>query len=183
MTKILIVVDMQKDFVTGVLGTPEAQAIVPAVAARIDQAHRDAEPVYFTFDTHLPDYLQTQEGTYLPVEHCIRDTEGHGLADGIAQACTGADILVEKPTFGSERLAELLANYALREGEPSGRGLQIELSGVCTDICVVSNALLIKARLPEAKLIVQAHLCAGVTPEKHECALEVLRSCQVEVLP
>lgn len=183
MESMLIVVDMQRDFVTGALGTEEARAIVPAVAERIRQARSAGENVYFTFDTHQPGYLETAEGVALPVEHCIEGTEGHALAEGIRQMRTEGDVAVKKPTFGSEQLAELLGQAAQRGGYPDGRGLRIELCGVCTDICVITNALLIKTHLPEAWVTVQAHLCAGVTTEKHEAALMVMRSCQIHVLP
>ncbi len=170
MKKLLIVIDMQKDFIDGALGTPEAAAIVPRVREKI--LSYPPEMVYATMDTHGEDYLSTQEGRFLPVTHCIRGTEGWALEASLAPLVP-RDHIFEKPSFGSLRLARALA--ALPEvGE-------IELIGVCTDICVVSNALLLKAYLPEVKLRLDAACCAGVTPEKHLAALETLRSCQVEV--
>lgn len=173
--KILIVVDMQNDFVDGALGTPEAQAIVPAVAEKIRayRADPDAE-VLATLDTHTPDYLSTQEGRLLPVPHCIRETDGWQLAPTVAEALGGAP-RIEKPTFGSVTLARLLVEKNAQEP------ISVEFVGLCTDICVVSNALLIKAALPEVPITVDSRCCAGVTPEKHLAALETMRSCQIAV--
>lgn len=182
--KLLIVIDMQNDFVTGALGSPEAQAIAERVAERICAAAREGEQVIFTQDTHGADYAATHEGRLLPVAHCLRGSEGWRLAPAIEAAraqCPGART-VEKATFGSVELAHSLAAEAASAGLSGGRGVDIELCGLCTDICVVSNALLLRAALPEAELSVRAELCAGVTPAKHEAALEVMRSCQVQVL-
>ncbi len=181
MKPILLVIDMQQDFVTGCLGTPEARAIVPAVARRVGQAKANGETVIFTLDTHQQDYLETAEGKSLPVAHCISGSEGHALIPELAPFAREARV-TEKPTFGSLWLMGELAGMARAYGSPEGQGMVIELCGVCTDICVVTNALLIKTRLPEAQLIVHADLCAGVTPEKHVAALDVLRSCQVRVI-
>ncbi len=182
MIDILIVVDMQKDFVSGALGSPEARAIVPAVCARMQQASKEGTPVVLTLDTHEADYMDTREGRFLPVPHCIRGTEGWALESEIAKACTRGMLSFEKPTFGSTQLMHYVCNLAGAKGYVNGKGMTVELCGVCTDICVVSNALLIKAALPEADLIVRSALCAGVTPEKHEAALETMRSCQIQVL-
>ena len=181
MTDILIVVDMQRDFVTGPLGSAEARAIVPAVAARIRRAAEEGTQVVFTLDTHDTDYMETREGRFLPVPHCIQGSEGWSLEPEIAQECRRGMISFEKPTFGSTALMHHVAALAGAKGCVNGKGLRVELCGVCTDICVVSNALLLKAALPEADLVVDSALCAGVTPEKHAAALETLRSCQVEV--
>lgn len=181
MADLLIVVDMQRDFVSGPLGSAQAQAITPAVAARIRRAKAEGAQVIFTLDTHEADYLSTREGRLLPVAHCIRDTEGWALEPAIAAECARGMISFEKPTFGSRQLMEYVVRWAESFGAPDGGGLTIELCGVCTDICVVSNALLIKAALPEADLVVDSALCAGVTPQKHEAALETMRSCQIEV--
>ena len=178
MTDLLIVVDMQADFVTGALGTAEARAIVPAVAQRIRRAREEGTRVLFTLDTHTSDYLSTREGQLLPVTHCVRDTPGWQLVPELSAERTQDMALIEKPTFGSTALAHLAARQAKT---PGGAGMVIELCGVCTDICVVSNALLLKAALPEAELIVDSRLCAGVTPEKHTAALETMRSCQIDV--
>lgn len=171
----LIVIDMQNDFVDGALGTPEAQAIAPDVV----RAVRDFDgEVVFTYDTHTEDYLATQEGAKLPVPHCIKGTPGWELTPELDELRRERDARTfEKPTFGSVELARWL-----RERDAENPIASIELIGVCTDICVVSNALLIKAVLPEVPVSVDAALCAGVTPEAHEAALATMRSCQVEVL-
>lgn len=174
--KMLIVVDMQNDFIDGSLGTKEAQAIVPAVAARIREYRAAGCPVVATQDTHGEDYLDTREGKYLPVRHCIRGTEGWQIRPEILSLLQDCPI-VEKPTFGSVRLPELV-----REWAKDADKLSLELIGLCTDICVVSNALLLKASFPEADLSVCAACCAGVTPQKHEAALETMRSCQINVM-
>ncbi|MBR4579288.1 MAG: cysteine hydrolase [Oscillospiraceae bacterium] len=170
MKKLLIVIDMQNDFIDGALGTAEAEAIVPAVKAKIESFPPEA--VIATMDTHGPDYLSTQEGRKLPVEHCIRGTEGWQLSPALAERLSAARIF-EKPSFGSLRLAEEL------QKEPELE--EIELVGLCTDICVVSNALLLKAAMPEVTIRVDAACCAGVTPERHRAALDTMRSCQIEV--
>lgn len=172
----LIVVDMQKDFIDGSLGTPEAQAIVPAVVDRIRAAREAGLEVIATLDTHPEHYLDTAEGKKLPVRHCIRGTEGWRLDPRIAGALEGCET-VEKPTFGSVRLPEFIRAHA---GDADR--LSIELVGLCTDICVVSNALLLKAHFPEAAISVRRDCCAGVTPEKHEAALMTLASCQVDIV-
>ena len=182
MIDMLIVVDMQRDFVSGVLGSEEARAIVPAVCARIRRADEEGTPVVFTLDTHETDYMDTREGRFLPVPHCIRGTEGWSLEPDVAKACRPGMISFEKPTFGSTALMHHVAAFAGAKGCVNGKGLTVELCGVCTDICVVSNAMLIKAALPEADLIVDPALCAGVTTQKHEAALETMRSCQIQVL-
>ena len=182
MTDLLIVVDMQRDFVSGALGSKEARAIVPAVAARIQKAKAENTPVVFTLDTHEENYMDTREGRFLPIPHCIRGQEGWALEPQIAKECARGMVSFEKPTFGSTALAHHAACLAAEMGAIGGKGMTIELCGVCTDIYVVSNALLIKAALPEADLVVDSALCAGVTPEKHEAALETMRSCQITVL-
>ena len=174
--KYLIVVDMQKDFIDGALGTAEAQAITGKAAERIRTCRAAGYRVIATLDTHEDNYLNTAEGKKLPVVHCVRNTEGWQLNPEIRDAI-GEGIMVDKPTFGSLRLAEILRN----ETEP-GDQLRIELIGLCTDICVVSNALLLKANFPEAEIAVNAGCCAGVTPEKHLAALETMRSCQIDIL-
>ena len=171
MKKLLIVIDMQKDFIDGALGTPEAAAIVPKVREKIRSYPPEA--VFATMDTHGEDYLSTQEGRRLPVIHCVRGTEGWALEDTLAPLIPPEHIF-EKPTFGSVALAQAMA--ALPETE------EIELVGVCTDICVVSNALLLKAHFPEIQISVRADCCAGVTPEKHKAALETMKSCQIDVI-
>ena len=200
----LIVVDMQKDFIDGSLGTEEAQSIVEKVKAKILSYPK--ERVYATLDTHGEDYLSTQEGKRLPVPHCIKGTEGWGLHPMLKDLIL-PDHFFEKGSFGSLSLAEFMrtlftkqvieeATMAKNTGNIKdtveiNRGdaeigaysdFTIELVGLCTDICVVSNALLLKAFLPEIPISVDSSCCAGVTKEKHLAALETLRSCQIEVL-
>ena len=172
MEKILIIVDMQKDFVDGSLGTKEAQAIVPAVKEKIENFNGD---IIFTKDTHGEDYMNTQEGQNLPVPHCIRGTDGWQIRKEL-------DVLrktepIDKETFGSTDLAGELVT--INEDEEIG---SITLVGLCTDICVVSNALLLKAVLPEARIQVDASCCAGVTPATHQAALETMKMCQIEII-
>ena len=164
----LIVVDMQNDFIDGALGTPEAQAMLPCAVERI-RCFREGT-VIATMDTHTEDYLNTAEGKKLPVVHCVRGTQGWELTPAVKEAL-GNCTIVEKPTFGSVRLPDLIE-------DPES----IELIGLCTDICVVSNALLLKAYFPEIPVRVDSRCCAGVTPEKHRAALETMASCQIEIL-
>lgn len=171
MRKILVVVDMQNDFIDGALGTPEALAIVENVKDKIRSY--DQADIFVTMDTHGPDYMQTQEGRNLPVEHCIKGTEGWQLRDDIAALLTDEAHIYEKPTFGSVKLAEDLSKIAAEQE------IEIELIGLCTDICVASNALLLKANMPEVKISVDPSCCAGVTPELHESALRTMASCQI----
>lgn len=168
MANYLIVVDMQKDFVDGALGTREAVAIVPAVVERIKAAKENGERVIFTRDTHQENYLETQEGRNLPVKHCIQGTDGWRF---IPEVNDYVDLAFNKPTFGSPALGRYLAEQ--------GDADQVTLIGLCTDICVISNALLVKAFLPEVPVIVEADCCAGVTPESHENALKAMQSCQI----
>ena len=172
---VLIVVDLQNDFVTGALGTPEAVAIVPAAARRVAEAVRRGETVLFTRDTHGPDYLDTQEGRKLPVPHCVRGTEGWELIPALRESAAGK-VVIDKPTFGSSALGLLLAEY--NRHDPVRR---VTMIGLCTDICVISNALLVKAFLPEAEIAVDAACCAGVTPESHRTALAAMGPCQISV--
>ena len=177
MKHILIVVDMQTDFVDGALGTPEAVAILPAVADKIKTYANHPDGVIFvTYDTHTEDYMNTSEGKQLPVPHCIKGTRGWELHPAIAAALEGvAYSPVEKPTFGSVELPALVGHAA------AGEDFSLELIGLCTDICVVSNTLLLKAHYPEAPVSVDAACCAGVTSESHEAALQTMGMCQVEI--
>lgn len=170
--KYLIVVDMQNDFIDGALGTPEAVGIIPAVRHRIEQARRDGETVVFTRDTHYENYLNTQEGERLPVTHCIHGTHGWEISSDIPQPLS-TEYIFDKPTFGSVLLGHNLQHCTGVES--------IELIGLCTDICVVSNALLLKAMMPEVLISVDASCCAGVTPASHRAALDTMKSCQIEV--
>lgn len=165
MKKTLIVVDMQNDFIDGSLGTKEAQQIVENVKKKIALYKKEGAEIIFTRDTHQKNYLDTNEGKHLPVEHCMEGTDGWKIADGLE--VPGA-IYIDKPNFGYLNWKE----YALEE---------VELVGLCTDICVVSNALIIKATYPEIKVSVDASCCAGVTPESHKAALTTMKMCQVEV--
>ena len=173
MRKILIVVDMQNDFIDGALGTAEAEAIVDNVVAKIGSY--DSKDIFATLDTHEPNYLETMEGKNLPVEHCIRGTEGWKLNDKIAAALGDAKV-IEKPTFGSTQLAQIITDISKKEE------IEIELCGLCTDICVVSNALLLKANMPEVKFTVDPTCCAGVTPDSHNEALDTMKMCHIQVL-
>ncbi len=164
----LIVVDMQNDFVTGALGTQEAVSIVECVKHKIDAFHGT---VIYTRDTHEENYMETQEGKNLPVPHCTRDTWGWQIIDALEE-CQN-HMIFDKPTFGS--LA--LASYLKEQGANS-----VTLIGLCTDICVISNAMLIKASLPETQIIVDAACCAGVSPESHLRALDAMKMCQIQVV-
>ena len=176
---VLVVVDMQNDFVSGALGTKEAFDIVPDVVGRVVDGLNRGEQILFTRDTHEEDYLATQEGKKLPVPHCIRGTEGWEI---ISQLQEYAVHPIDKPTFGSRDLGALLKardEELRRQGKPGVE--KVTLIGVCTDICVLSNALVVKAFLPEAEILVDASCCAGVTPQSHRTALEAMKVCQVTV--
>lgn len=170
--KILVVVDMQNDFIDGALGTDEAVEIVPKVIRKIESFNGR---VIATRDTHQENYMETQEGKKLPVKHCIQGTKGWEIQADIQKLISEAPI--DKPTFGSEELGRMMKEYQ----ESGGRIESITLVGLCTDICVISNALLLKACLPEVPVIVDASCCAGVTPESHVQALNAMKMCQVEI--
>ena len=166
MKKILIVIDMQNDFIDGALGTKEAQAIVSNVKKKIEEYKARGDEIIFTRDTHQNDYLNTNEGNHLPIEHCIEGTYGWQIADGLeVENCR----YIDKPTFGWTHWN----NHDFEE---------IELVGLCTDICVVSNALILKAQFPEIDITVDASCCAGVTPESHKAALATMKMCQINVI-
>lgn len=187
MFKLLVLVDLQNDFIDGSLGTPEAQAIVPRVVEKIRKYDsKENMLVLFTKDTHYDDYLDTLEGTILPVKHCIENTHGWSINKEIADAVAAHDFLgysskkiinsrVYKNTFGSDDLEDFLIKHKDEIKE-------IEFVGLCTDICVISNALLLKANMPETPIAVDASCCAGVTPESHNNALSAMRMCQIEIL-
>ena len=164
--KYLIVVDMQNDFIDGSLGTPEAQAIVPAAAARIRRAIAEGYTVIATKDTHGENYLETAEGRKLPVKHCIKGTKGWQIVDGLyIEGCK----VIDKPNFGWPRWdRETLED--------------VQIIGLCTDICVVSNALIIKASFPDAVVKVDSACCAGVTVESHKAALKTMEMCQIDIM-
>ncbi len=172
MRKILVVIDMQNDFIDGSLGTKEAQQIVPRVVEKMKEY--DPWNIYLTRDTHYENYLDTQEGRNLPVEHCIEGTPGWELTPAVAEAMPEGARYFDKPTFGSVELGRALAE------ENANQPIEVEFIGLCTDICVISNALLAKAFLPEVKISVDPACCAGVTPEAHEAALATMRSCQIQ---
>ncbi len=166
MKKTLIVVDMQNDFIDMALGTKEAVAIVPAVKKKIEEYKNAGNEIIFTRDTHEENYLETPEGKKLPVPHCIKGTKGWEIADGLY--VEGSKI-IDKPNFGWPHWKE-------------EELFDVELIGLCTDICVVSNALIIKASFPDAAVSVDSSCCAGVTPESHEAALKTMAMCQIDIL-
>ena len=170
--KTLIVVDMQNDFIDGALGTQEAVAIVPNVQKKIAEYKDRGDRIVFTRDTHYDDYLDTNEGKHLPVKHCIYDTNGWKISNELD---TTNAIFVNKDTFGYNDWPEIL-------GRCYSRNDSIELVGLCTDICVVSNALILKAMYPELDITVDANCCAGVTPESHNAALLTMKMCQINVI-
>lgn len=169
MKKTIVVVDMQNDFVTGSLGTKEACKTVPVIEKLLKE--NQGNQIIFTQDTHHEDYLSTSEGKMLPVEHCMKGTKGWEIIPELKE-WTHQAIMVEKPTFGSLKLPELISQY-----QPE----QIILVGVCSDICVISNVLILKAHFPELPIIVYENACAGVTPDKHQAAIETMKSCQIDV--
>ena len=174
MKKILIVVDIQNDFVDGALGTPQAQAIIENAAKKIKEFDGD---IFVTYDTHFENYMDTLEGKKLPVPHCIKGTAGWELNTQIAKALSGKNHKdVEKLTFGSVELPNLVKEKIGNETA------EITIIGLCTDICVVSNALLLKANLLDCEIFVDAACCAGVTPETHNAALDTMRCCQINVI-
>jgi nicotinamidase-related amidase len=188
--KVLVIVDMQKDFIDGTFGTPEAQAIVPNVVEKLRNYKNTNTIVLFTKDTHHANYLLTSEGEKLPVEHCIEGTEGWAIdraihnefkTGGYATYSAG-DIIngrITKPTFGSYDLIDVLCDIDAQTEEGI---FEIEFCGVCTDICVISNVLMTKAAFWNTPIVVDASCCAGVAPEKHAAALEVMKSCQIDVI-
>ena len=185
--KVIVIVDMQNDFVNGPLGTPEARNILPVMVERLREYQSEQPLIFFTKDTHYDNYLDTQEGVNLPVAHCIEDTNGWSICKSISSFVDlnpnflfySDDSIIRsriyKNTFGSIRLAEVINEY---EDEID----EVIFMGVCTDICVVSNALLVKAYCPELKITVDASCCAGTTPENHMAALQVMKSCQINVI-
>ena len=165
----LIVIDMQRDFIDGALGTKEAQEIVPNVKKKIEEYDAREDAIVFTRDTHFDDYLSTSEGKNLPVKHCIMGAHGWEIADGLEVPYAR---YINKPTFG----------YTGWKHFDFENGDEIEIVGLCTDICVVSNALILKAMYPEVQITVDASCCAGVTPESHKAALTTMKMCQINVI-
>lgn len=166
MKKTLIVIDMQNDFVSGPLGTKEAQAIVPNVKKKIEEYKARGDEIIFTRDTHLDNYLETNEGKHLPVKHCIAGTYGWNIVDDLRPYVRKC---IDKPTFGWPHWSQ----FDFEE---------IEIAGLCTDICVVSNSLILKAMFPEINITVDASCCAGVTPESHKAALTTMKMCQINII-
>lgn len=174
--KLLIVVDMQNDFIDGVLGTPEARAIVPAVAEKVRKHAEGGDPILYTKDTHYDWYLKSQEGRKLPVPHCIYGTKGHQLHPDIH---VSGSYYADKLTFGLADIGDVVERIENDRDEAIDA---IELVGLCTDICVISNAMLLKAYFPEMPIAVDSKCCAGVTPESHKNALEAMKMCQIDII-
>lgn len=178
MKKILIVIDVQNDFIDGSLGSTEAQAIIPNIKNKIEQYIANGNQIIFTRDTHFSDYSKTQEGKKLPIQHCIKDT--HGWQIGI-KATPGSYKIINKLSVGYYDWKSFLSQYINTPFE-NKRDFTIELIGLDTDICVISNAIIIKAAYPETNIVVDASCCAGSTPEKHKAALDIMKSCQIDVI-
>ena len=204
--KFLLVIDMQNDFITDALGTPEAPKIVDSVCSLIRSF--DGQVVY-TRDTHFENYLDTQEGRKLPVEHCIKDTDGWQICKEVRECIGEDDLIVDKVTFGAEELPNLLRERMQQMQKESGAAVsdeasvssdrcsdkenntevlnkfvpeEIHLAGLCTDICVISNAMICKAAFPETPIYIHADCCAGVTPKSHQTALDAMQACQIEIV-
>lgn len=177
--KVMVIVDCQKDFIDGSLGTPEAQAMIPRLVEKI-KAEPDNTLYVFTRDTHGEDYLETSEGKNLPVKHCIKGTAGWEIDSRLTELFANSPVCIDKPTFGSSALMSFLEDIYMNINEEGVN--EIEFVGLCTDICVISNALMTKAQFYNSVPIsCDATCCAGVTPEKHAAALEVMKSCQIIV--
>ncbi len=174
--KVFVVIDMQNDFISGALGNPETLAVVAPMAARVKEMIAEGVEILYTLDTHFENYSDTQEGRNLPVPHCIKGTEGHKLIPELMEIIVDESREVEKITFGSKELPGCIIDIC--GGVPE----KIELAGVCTDICVISNAMILKAFFPETEIIVNSSCCAGVTPESHDRALEAMKMCQITVI-
>lgn len=173
MRKILLVIDMQTDFVDGALGSAEAVSIIPSVLREIGKY--DKSDIIATRDTHPENYMNTREGRYLPVPHCSKGTPGWEIHPTIAPALEGC-LVIDKPTFGSTELCEHIVKLAAEDE------IEVTLIGLCTDICVVSNAMLIKAALPEINIKIVSDACAGVTPDTHASALTTMKMCQIDII-
>ena len=175
--EILVVVDMQNDFVTGALRNEQGMHIVPEIRAKVEQALAEGNLVVFTKDTHYDNYMQTEEGVNLPVPHCIRGTWGWELVDELKELEEQATAVFEKETFGSDQLGSFIAQTIKENGDVK----HIELVGLCTDICVISNAVIAKAFAPNTPIYVDANCCAGVTPESHDTALDAMSAFQIHI--
>ena len=179
--KILVVVDMQKDFIDGVLGTKEAVAIVGNVCNKINECRKNGYDIIFTRDTHYADnYENTQEGQKLPVLHCVKDTDGWQINADVEKVKRPEDVVYDKETFGCVTLARnIMRDY--NNGRSDFNNVEVELVGLCTDICVISNAMLIKNFMPNITVVVDGNCCAGVTVDSHNTALNAMRMVQIEV--
>lgn len=174
-TKVLVIVDVQNDFVDGALGSPEAEKIIPALVEKIRNFDGD---IFVTMDTHGENYLDTFEGERLPIPHCIRKTDGWRLYPAVKEALKGKDVAYcYKNTFGASTLGDDIVYFGAATCVPD-----IEIVGLCTDICVIANALLLRTYFPNSKITVDSACCAGTTVEKHKAALDVMRSCQIDVI-
>ena len=178
--KILIVVDMQHDFIQGSLGSSDSLNIVENVVKKIESYNERNDLVIATLDTHTSEYLETIEGKKLPILHCIEGTEGHSLDERIKKSLNANAIYVKKATFGSLRLGNIIEEY-LEKANLDAKDIEIELVGLCTDICVVSNAILLRAMFPNTTISVSSSCCAGTSKERHNASLEVMKSCQIDV--
>lgn len=179
--EILILVDMQVDFISGKLGSKMACDIVPAVCKKIESYNNKNAFIIATLDTHDQTYLQTLEGKYLPVEHCIKGSDGHKIDKSLSTILSDKTVYVEKKSFGSLKLIDVVKEY-VEANDIDEQNLKIEAVGLCTDICVVSNVILLRAAFPNSEIIVDSACCAGTTKEKHLATLEVLKSCQIAVI-
>ena len=173
--KVLVIIDMQKDFCSGTLANPAAAALIPAIKERILDARKNNEMVIFTQDTHMEDYMSTLEGEKLPVEHCIYQTEGWEIVDELKDE---AALCILKPTFMGFDLISRIETVAAAMNE----SVEIEVCGVCTDICIISNLLMLRGAFPNSIIKINQNLCAGTSKEKHEMALEIAKSCMIEVI-
>lgn len=181
---ILVITDTQVDFCTGSLGTKEASESVAAIVQKIEDAKKRGDSIFATKDTHDKDYLNTNEGKHLPVVHTVRNTPGWEFIPELKRALTEYPVfVVEKGQFGSFDLMNAIVQKIKSLGKADdGYGVTITLIGWCTDICVISNAIILKTAFPEAQIIIDSKCCAGVTPELHEAALKVMASCQIEII-
>lgn len=173
MKKALVVIDMQNDFITGALGNEECREVVPKVVKRVQKAVDDKMDLIFTQDTHQENYLSTQEGRKLPVPHCIKNTDGWKLIPELEETARQKGKIFTKETFGSKSMAEYIKEYGYDE---------VELVGVCTDICVISNAMTIKSFAPELEIVVNESCCAGVSVQSHQIAIEAMKACQIRII-
>ena len=178
--KILIVVDMQNDFIKGSLGSSDALNIVENVVKKIESYNKEGESVIATLDTHTDEYFNTLEGKKLPILHCIKGTVGHAIDERIKNCLNNNTIYIEKRTFGSIELGNIIKDH-LKKNNLDSNDVEIELVGLCTDICVISNAILLRAMFPNTKISVSSSCCAGTSKERHNASLEVMKSCQIDV--